>query len=462
MRTRITLTLLALAAAAAACRQPPAPPPPPPRPSIVLLSVDTLRPDHLPAWGYHRETAPFVTGLLADGTRYTAAESTSSWTVPALASLLTGVYPATHGVVHGVTRGNLPDAQEVIPASLPGLGATLQQLGYHTYAAVANLHAHPDFGFARGFDSYTCVGFEPAPAVNLAVERWRSELESATGPVFLWIHFFDPHYPLHAREPWAGQFRPGTDQDDVALVDELADAWPAPGPALLADIDRRLDIGRALYDSEIRYADDSIRRLYESLPFLRDWVTVFTADHGEEFLEHGDLGHSFNLQAETVRIPLVIRLPGASGPATVDAPVSLVDLAPTLVTVAGGTPPASWQGIPLVTADGRVRADLPADRELLASLERFPNRRQRHALIGAEWKLIVGPDDGRWLYDVRRDPHETENLAADRPWLTADLAKRLAARLAALPRAPDIERKTLTDDQRAQLERLGYLERSEE
>lgn len=442
---------------AAACGHE-SPPPTPARPSILLLSIDTLRPDHLPAAGYARDTAPFLTSLLADGTRFTAANSTSSWTVPALASLLTGVYPTTHGVVHGVTRGNQPDAQEIVPPSLPRLGDELRRLGYRTFAAVANLHAHPNFGFARGFDRYACVGFEPAPAVNQAVAAWQGELEDSSAPVFLWIHYFDPHYPLHARAPGIDEFRPGSDANDVALVDELADAWPEPSPALRGDLEHRLDIGRALYDSEIRYADDAIRQLYTTLPFLADWITIFTADHGEEFLEHGDLGHSYNLQAETVRVPLMIRVPGTTGPATVGVPVSLVDIAPSVVAAAGGTPPASWQGIPLVTAAGGVRADLPTDRELLASLDRFPDRRQRHALIGARWKLIIGPEDQRWLYDVARDPHETEELAATRPWLAADLTKHLRARLSGLPRAPDIERRTLTDQQREQLERLGYLE----
>lgn len=444
-----------VAAAAIGCGPPPEKPPP----SILLLTIDTLRADHLPFEGYPRETAPFLAGLLDGGTRYPSAHSTSSWTVPALATLLTGVYPPTHGVVHGVTRGDRPDAQEVIPPSLTRLPSELRRLGYRTYAVVANLHAHPDFGFAEGFDRYRCVGFSTAEEVNGAVAEWRDEIAAAEQPVLLWLHYFDPHYPLHRREPWASRFRPGIDDDEVALVDELAEAWPDPTPEILADLERRLDIGRALYDSEIRHADEAVREVVESMPFLREWMVVFSADHGEEFAEHGDLGHSFNLHVETVRVPLLIRSPEASGPAEVPAPVSWVDLAPTLLRAAGGEAPDGWQGIPLVDDGGGVRSELPADRAVLATLDRFPNRRHRQALIGPQWKLITGREPGeRWLYDVVRDPGETRDLAAERPWLAAKLARDLDALVAALPRAPDVELRTLTPDQRESLEALGYLE----
>ncbi len=423
------------------------------RPSILLITIDTLRPDRLGFHGAARPTSPFLDSLAAESTVFDNAYSTSSWTVPSTVSMMTGVYPTSHGVVHGaVTRGVLT-LQEQIPASLTVLPEELRKLGYRTYGVTANHHLADDLGFGRGFDRYVCLGFATADKVNASVLEWKREIVSGKGPFFLWIHYFDPHRVYFARAPWVHDFLPGTSGEEIDQIVRMQDQWPRMTKHLRSR-PHVIDIAFGLYDSEIRYLDEHIRSLYAALPLDSAW-TMITADHGEEFLEHGDLGHSHNLYNQTMRIPMLIRPPGGGEGRRIPEPVSLVDCPPTILAVAGGTVPRSWQGIDLEGAD-----DARKNRSFIAAeLDRLPEHSGLRAIVSGRWKLITRLGTS-WseLYDLGEDPGEKTNRSADDRPRSQQLQQNLLRYLRSLPMPPSAVQVRPTDkDTEEKLRRLGYI-----
>ncbi len=425
-------------------------------PNILLLTIDALRRDHLSFYGYHRATTPFLAELAADATVFSRAYSTSSWTVPALASMLTGVYPSTHGAIHGVARQGTTAQQEILSSSLPNLVPILKKAGYKTYAAIANSHIDEAHGFAAGFDRFACLGFEPAGRVTETVRQWVGEISSSTEPVFLWVHFFDPHQPCLAREPQLSELRPDltlAERHRLAGLTERSAIWGMifnGGP-------RELELGLALYDSEIAYCDRQIARLFEALPILDTFLVIMTADHGEEYLDHGDLGHGFNVYDETIGIPLFVRPPGGGPDRTSNQMVSLIDLAPTLASISGAGRAERWQGHRIFGSDG-VPNPVPS-RELIAELDRFRGL-SFSTLIGERSKLIFKHDtETIELYDLAEDPREQSNRAASTsPGQLDSTVRRLKRRLEELRmEAPDPEVVVVEPDTENALKALGYI-----
>lgn len=423
------------------------------RPSILLLTVDTLRADRLTDGQCSPGIAPFLDHLASRAKVFSSAYSTSSWTVPAMASLATGLYPWSHGVVQGISRHGTVIAQPRIPDAVPRLASELQRGGYRTFAVVANAHLAPELGFARGFDDYRCVGFKPAEDV-LATLRPMLDLilASDAGPFFLWLHFFDPHMPYRRRQPWFSRFAPDPTAEELAVLDRAASTWPHLPREIHDHPERYAAIGEAMYDSEIARLDALLEGLFKDEPRLAQSFVVFTADHGEEFLEHGRTGHGNNLYRETVQIPLWVRPPGGEQGSSESAVASLVDVPPTLLQVAGLNPPASWPGRSLLDP-------LPPEREVLAQLAKVPTR-QLEALIGARWKLVeTRPAGETELYDLRADSAEREDLSDRLPAMAQQLRARLRGRVDALPHGAPPPAAT-TDDAETieQLRALGYLE----
>src|SRR3990170_4759949 len=323
------------------------------KPSLLLITIDTLRADRLPFYGYKRNTTPFLGRLAEHGIVFTNAYSTSSWTVPAITSLATGVYPCSHGVVRGVVRRVHVYEQKPIPHTLSTLPEQLQALGYRTYAVTANYHLTKELGFGRGFDRYACIGFCTAEKVNKTFLDWKHEIESQNSPVFIWLHYFDPHIPYTGRQPWLKQYQSDETEGECTAISSVS------RPVILSRVlqkkgPRTLTLIQSHYDSEINYCDEHIRKLFQEFPSLQRYVTVFTADHGEEFMEHGKLGHGRNLYNDTVRIPLFVRIQDKTSITTSKDVVSLIDVAPTLLSIAGGKAPQSWQGRPLADRNGLI------------------------------------------------------------------------------------------------------------
>ena len=288
------------------------------QPDIVLVSIDSLRADHVGCYGYGRPTTPAIDRLAAEGARFRNAVSTTSWTLPAHASMFTGLYSDTHGVV---------DNGLALSGNIVTLTEALKGAGYHTAGFFGGPYLMPEFGFNQGFDTYECcmsqfqpgqdhsedqVGVGPQSFADITgpltlekTEAWIDTLDSR--PFFLFVHLWDVHYDYIPPGEYARMFDP----DYSGTLDPrmmLRNASIRPGMP-----ERDLQHLIALYDGEIRYTDDNLARLLAELDRvgrLDSALIVVTSDHGDEFFEHGQTGHQKTLYDEVLRIPLVIRWPG--------------------------------------------------------------------------------------------------------------------------------------------------------
>ncbi len=381
-------------------------------PSLLLITIDTLRPDAL-GWVAGANETPAIDALARAGFRCRAAVSPTPLTLPAHTSIMTARVPRRHGV---------RDNGQVLGDDLPTLAATLRGRGFATGAFVSGYPLRALFGLDRGFDTYDDtlpVGREgwlerPADDTTTAALAW---LRTTRPPWLLWVHYYDPHdpYELHA---------------DV----------PRSGP-------------RAAYDSEVAYTDRAVGTLLRGVAAGGGpVVTVLTGDHGEAFGEHGEWTHGFFLYDTTVLVPLVVHAPGLIRPGECPTPVRLVDLAPTLLDLTG-TP--LWSDIDGTSLTPMLRGEpqvMPAaDLETLQPWLTYGWAPLR-ALRQADRKLIVAPRPE--LYDLQADPEETHNLIAARP----DDAQALRAKLTQLDTAaPRTARRTDDPEAAERLRALGYV-----
>jgi arylsulfatase A-like enzyme len=391
--------VIALAAAALATvgsrRHPPRPP------NVVVIVIDTLRADHLPLYGYQRDTAPFLSALAADSVVFTAAESTSAWTAPATASLFTSLYPFQHDVVTGfMVAQSLQGQPEVVELDrLPDEVATLPEVmnaaGYSTFGLTANINIGEPMGFARGFDRFrNYTQDEPAEVLAKRAKRWRLQMSAAL-PYFLYMHFMDPHAPYRERRPW---FEPP------------------------ADPNRR---NIAAYDSEIAYMDSVLKDLYAAMGWERDTILIVTADHGEEFGDHRGEGHGKTLYSEMLHVPLLVRYPERFPARRIVEPVGLIDVLPTLRELTRSAPEPRDEGLSLVPLLRGAPID-PERRSLFAHLlRRDQGGRLLHSARRGPWKYIEGSSGERLLFNLATDPRESANVVER----GAIVAERLQATL---------------------------------
>lgn len=431
---------------------------------VVLVSVDTLRADFVSCNGHQPVTTRFLDGLARQGIVFRTAYSTSSWTPPAMASLLTGLYPTSHGV----TTGNIQHLDHVeqppLPQSLTTLAEMFHGAGYTTIGVPANRHLMARLGFAQGFEFYyRDAAFLPAARVNDQVRKklaeafgsqWR--LTWKHGKVFLWIHYFDPHDPYIARHPWIDRYAPDfrrhrKEYPANLVMKEIKIRFPHPDAALGSRI-------RPLYESEISYWDAQFKQLATELGLADpDILLVFVADHGEELAEHGALGHSQSLHEELVRVPLMVRWPeGFPHGAQIMQPVSILDLMPTMADLAGIPAPPGLQGkslVPLMAGNGNPRRG-PVYMEL------FPPKPQLLAIRQGPWKLTrdIAPSGGVSLYSLPSDPGEHHNLASAHPKLVSELQRTMARWYRSLPPAPSQKNIPLKNKEiEEELRSLGYI-----
>jgi arylsulfatase A-like enzyme len=372
------------------------------RPNVVLVLIDTLRPDHLELYGYPKATAPWLAALGARGTVFEHAYSSSAWTPPATASVFTGLYPTGHGLVHGFETDawirkqvELGHKVEIEVARLPEDHATLPERmragGYRTVGYATNPHITGFFGFDRGFERFVAKSDQDIALVSKHLVARRDELEVGERPYFLYLHLNDVHKPYEERAPWY-----------VAAEDERQD-----------------EIAR--YDSGISYVDQALRHLAETLGWDEDTVVCVVSDHGEAFLEHGFYGHASSIHSELNRVLMLFSGPGIdTGRIATNA--SLVDVAPTLLELAG-LPAVDGDGlslVPLLRAEEREQATARLEDRILFAHRRgmSENALESANELGDLWsvqrrglRLIQDEVSGlQGLYDLRADPLEQENL----------------------------------------------------
>lgn len=432
----------------------------PKRPNVVLVTLDTLRADSLGSYGYRRDTSPFLDRLAAEGIRLTHAYSVSSWTVPAMASLFTGVLPATHGVSHGLVTQDGIVGQEVLAEDFQLLAETLQRAGYRTYGVAASAHLDRRFGFAQGFDRFENVGFSNAPKALRALAAMAGEIVEGEDPYFLWLHLFDPHDPYKPRQPWIRDYFPQPGelrQSGFSSPRELRNDLAGVGRAAGESFDRVVEFARAVYDSEINFTDRAVRRAFGILEVSPADLVLVTSDHGEEFLEHRDFGHAGTLFEEQVRVPMIVRLPNlAHAGKVIEAPVSLLDVLPSIVDWLGLDSPESVQGRSFLRW---LEEGAAPERPIHLALSR--PRSELSGVLVDNWKYIHdhGQADDHRLYNLARDPRESRNLIDEEPDRARQLAQALSSHLAAAESLrPEVTVEEIPPETLEQLRALGYVD----
>lgn len=447
--------------AVAACQPDRRRPSPPPPPDIVVIVVDALRTDALGCYGSSLGQTPTIDALARRGARFDRALSTSSWTVPAVASLVTGLWSHQHGVEQGTVRHGEAFRQPRLGDRYQTVAERLHEAGYFTAAAMANVHLTEPLGFAQGFELFHAAGWGTSRDVLRWVEEHRERLIRRDRPRLLWFHLFDPHHPYRPRQPWFSQALDHAG-GAPALERPGALAWHLAGRSMaelearddLDPDDQGLRVMRAAYLSEVALVDQTIATLLERLELGDDALVVVTADHGEEFRDHGRLGHRQSLYAEVVRVPLIIALPGRrQGGQVFDEPVSIVDIFPTLLELSGLPRSQALPGVSLLQ-QGRLVA--PPRRPLLSTLRAAGYDLRSQAL--GPLRLIVDGQGQAELFNERSDPSDRVDLARERPAEVAALRRQLEAGLAA-PATPEVSESAVSDEVLEQLRHLGYLDK---
>jgi arylsulfatase A-like enzyme len=427
-------------------------------PNVLLVVLDTVAAEHvgyeLPELGH----TPHLDRLAREAVTFRRAFSTAPWTQPSVASLFTSRMPSSHGVVR---------IRHVLPPSAVTLAERMSAAGYDTAGFVTHSLLRRQLGYAQGFRYWNESNIRghdgiTSQEVTDAAIAW---LEGRPGdqPFFLFVHYFDPHFayqhhPAHdLTAGYAGPLRSGM---DIWKLREMRDRLSPADVAYLV----------GLYREEIAFTDEHLGRLLETLRALgieQQTVVALVADHGEEFMRRGWIGHTRTLYDELLRIPFVLRLPGRFEPRRVDVPVSILDVAPTLLEAAGAEPDPEAQGISLLPYLRAGAPPVPA-HDLFAEVSYTAPKedvRQEQtvfqtALIRGELKLVHDLAAGRFsLYDRSSDPGERSDRIASHP--EAEALRRALLAWEETRGAPDAATATFLEPSEAELEQLralGYVQ----
>jgi arylsulfatase A-like enzyme len=411
-------------------------------PNVVLISIDTLRADHLGCYGYARPTSPSIDEFCREAVRFRSAIAAAPSTLASHASIFTALAPQHHGASH-VQAIPLAD-------SFLSLAEVFRDAGYRTAAWTGGVQLAPEFGLTQGFETYEVVEDGTFAQVVERATPWLNNEDAR--PFFLFLHTYEVHHPYTPRAEDLRMFEPTPISSLPAAIDvPLLQRINFDG-LKITDADLAHIVNT--YDAEIVNMDRGFRQLVSQLKRLAIYdstIMVFTSDHGEEFGEHGWTGwHSHSLYDELLRVPLIVRLPsGVHAGAAIDGAVSGIDIAPIILDAAGVEKPDPFDDFSLTDALARGRAP---DEPALLWMEPLPIAAgPNNGLRTASWKFV----DGR-LYDLQGDPAERVDVSQQHPRIAAALASQVAAMINAR-RKPDT--KAITPDE-ATLERLrslGYI-----
>ena len=393
-------------------------------PNVVLITIDTLRADHLGCYGYKQIKTPNIDALAANSSRFDRAYTPVPVTLPSHAAMLTGTYPMLSGM-HDFSANKLNPQQGT-------LATVLKHAGYVTGAVVASAVLDSRFGLNQGFDFYyDHFDFSRLEEANLdEMERpgnlvadqvldWLAK--NSQKKFFLWMHLYDPHYPYRPPEPYSREYA----------------AQP--------------------YDGEIAFADEQVGRLLRFLKekgLYQNTVIVLSGDHGESLGEHGEKTHGFFIYNVTMHVPLIVHLPGKSTTQNVTDPVSLVDLMPTVLAATGLDIPSQVQGRSLLSALRGEKID--QGRTLYG--ETFLPR------LHFNWSELRGAENAKYhfidaprpeLYDLTKDPGELRNLFPEKKAVAEEMRAKLAGLIREYSAGKELAEKTGLDP--ALMERLKSL-----
>ena len=443
--TRRLAALLACALAAGSCRLPIQRG----RWNVLVIMVDTLRADHLGAYGYKRPTSPTLDALADESYLFTGARAQASCTYPSVNSLLTSRYPARFL--------DQADGAMGIPAGIPSIAEMLATRGWSTAAVSASAvvrdrpsRFNPHGGFARGFGRFDeeCL-WKDADCVT---RRGIAAVEGLREPFFAYLHYIDPHGPYQPPKELRKKLRLSRSQQPWALRGD-------PNPlaqqleGLRSDVVwNRRDVRflEGLYDGEIANVDEQIGLLLDRLRsrrLLERTIVVVLGDHGESFLEHGAVKHCRTVFDSEVRTPLLVRLPRQHGGNHLDGAVGNIDLVPTLLDLLGL--PVQGRGLEGVSLVPRMEGAKAGDRVVFSTIN------AQRAVAGSRYKLVADLASGQWqLYDLERDPGERRDVKAEQRASFAGLKKQLEEWMARVEGQHGLDASQEAD---RRLRALGYL-----
>jgi arylsulfatase A-like enzyme len=479
-RAAEAIAALAVALSVAACHEGSSLPP---RGNILLITVDTLRADHLSSYGYPRQTSPVLDRLAAEGVRFDRPSVQWPKTGPSFASIFSSTYPKDNGIVRQI---GIP-----VPEELSLLAERLSAAGFATAAVVSNGALGTEFNFDQGFERYVQTwkvqGVEGDPnragVVTDEALAVAAELDPAR-PFFLWVHYLDPHFPYTPPEEYADRFIDDEHFDPTVRVpidrQSARRQMAAIGRDMVLEEREDLAFYEARYDAEILYADTEIGRLLDGLGGsgrLDGTVIAMTSDHGESLGEHHYYFDHGRFAFQTcLRVPLILSYPGVIEPRVDPDPVQLIDLAPTLLELAGvALDDGAWmQGESLVDRllgdpDGTAEPRLAFSEAGYATGGKWQrvvqDRRYKLVLVRGQHlrKWFGSPEGDQWvLYDLEADPAETVDVSDVETSDARRLQKALVAWINAEPfdvgAQSSGEQGEMDDDTRKQLEALGYLD----
>ncbi|MCK5036207.1 MAG: sulfatase [Candidatus Sabulitectum sp.] len=380
------------------------------RVNVLLILMDTVRADHLSCYGYERNTTPYIDSLAAAGTRAEYCQGQASWTLPTMTTILSGVSSVVHGAGRRSTgfHGISPD--------VPWLPMAFHREGYRTAAFFNVMFMNEDFGFHRGFQHFDCQGVASGNSLRKAgptVDDFLAWLDSGDEhkPFFAAVHFYDPHIPYRAPEPFRSLYT------DPAYNGEFDDSW-GEGVTEMMDVNSGEVIPTvsdmanlvALYDGELQYMDSEIGRMLADLRsrgLAENTLVILVGDHGEEFLEHGGIEHGRTLYEETTHVPLIIAGPGFNRGRVISQSVAQLDIAGTIAAVTG---------IDFVTQEPAVDLAGTVDqaREIPASGVLWRPQGDLVSVVSNSSKIIWSvEDDSIEAYNLAMDPMELELMEPD-------------------------------------------------
>ena len=437
-----------------------------PAQNVILISIDTLRPDFLGCYGYERDTSPAIDALAREGTIFADVTTSSPWTMPAHASMLTGLYPSTHGVTsHEFALQN------------ESLATWFGAAGYQTMTIV-NSHniGYERYKLLEGFDKGTrywefevdvladgTTGSDIINSGTAILTRAIENLEERDPerPFFMFLHFYDVHTDFTPDEEWEREFVTPYDGPASYRTDELVKVRGQKIPLLAKDI-RYLE---EMYAAEIRTLDVKLKPFFDYLDasgLSENTIVAITSDHGEEYFEHGSVLHGRTHYQELVRIPFILRGPGIPANTVVETPVHLVDVAPTLMSLANAGVPGGLDGIDV--SPGMTDPSLLSEERFLFSEADHNN--VYHGATHNNIRYMVRLGDHvlhfnrytgeKELFDLSSDPGEQNNIIEAEPEIAAMLWGRLETFMAKIGVAAAID--PPTDYNIELLKTLGYVD----
>lgn len=411
--------------------------------NVVFITIDTLRADHISPYGYSAHTSPFLGELASKSVVFDNAFSASSWTAPATTSIFTSLYPSQHGVITGfqatleLIKQGVSLSLNRIPSNVLTMGEMMAKAGFYTIGVADNINIGKEIGFNRGFELFKTLPNEGAERLDEEARKFLNFAKDK-GRYFLYLHYMDPHEPYKQNEPHFSECMKGKDSEKLTTM-------------------------LCAYDSEIKNVDSHIAALYREYGWDKNTIIIVTADHGEEFGDHGDFGHGHTLYSELIHVPLIIHHPNVSD-RHVQKEVTTMDLVPTLAAEFAIGKEPYWEGRDLgdLLRGGEGWSDL---RSLFSERlrEKAVNKPELRSVVNDSWHYIQSELGGELksqeVYQLSEDRREKKNLFRK----DGAVSNRLTEMVAKSKERPTYTNpdekfdKDLNEDLIKQLKSLGYF-----